>query len=158
MRSEKKRVKVVLAHPPDFERAWEIVGEYNDAVGVVERDDRVSFLEYFQPPGALWLAEFDDALAGCVALRPLELRQAACEVKRLYVRPQRRGIGIAAALMEAVEQYARAERFQFIYLDTFEVLAAAVRFYTNRGYAEVDRYNDNPQATIFMRLDLRALG
>jgi GNAT superfamily N-acetyltransferase len=156
MRGEKKRAKVMFARVQDVGRAWEIVEEYNEAVGVVERDDRASFLEYFRRPGALWLAELDETIVGCVALRPLELRdEAACEVKRLYVRPERRSAGIAAALMDAVEQYATDEGFQFIYLDTFEALAAAVRFYSNRGYAPVDRYNDNPQATIFMRLDLR---
>jgi GNAT superfamily N-acetyltransferase len=153
-----KRPIVLLAQSDDRERAWEIVEEYNDAVGVVERDDRKSFAAYLQRPRAFWLAESEGRVAGCVALRPLSgLDGRSCEVKRLYVRPEHRGLGVAAALMDAVERYATEEGYRFVYLDTFEGLAAAVRFYTARGYERVARYNDNPQATIFMRLRLQAI-
>jgi GNAT superfamily N-acetyltransferase len=85
-------------------------------------------------------------------MRPLPALGAdACEVKRLYVRPQYRGAGLAAALMGALEAEARERGFSAIYLDTKDDLAAAIRFYERRGYERIARYNDNPQATIFMR-------
>jgi len=149
-------VDVVLARIEDFERAWEVVEEYNEAVGVLERDDRKSIAAYLRRPKAFWLAVDGNRVAGCVALRSLSgLAERSCEVKRLYVRPEHRGAGVASALMDAVERYAAEAGCRFVYLDTFEALDAAVRFYSERGYERIARYNDNPQATIFMRLDVR---
>ena len=92
---------------------------------------------------------------GCVALRPIpHVESAACEVKRLYVRPRHRGRHIAGALMDALEAYARAARYRAIYLDSRSDFDAAIRLYERRGYARVPPFNDNPEATVFMRLAL----
>ena len=139
----------------DAAAAWTILAEYNDAVGVVLRDDAAAFHAYLDGPGALWLAQLGAEVVGCVVMRPLpNLGPDACEVKRLYVRTSQRGAGIAAALMDALEAFVRQRGYRFVYLDTFDALAAAVRFYERRGYERIARYNDNPQATIFMRRSL----
>jgi ribosomal protein S18 acetylase RimI-like enzyme len=136
----------------DAAAAWAIVDEYNHAVDVIARDDAATFAAYLDGPGALWLALAGDEVVGCVALRPLPQRTPPeCEVKRLYVRPHHRGAGIAGALMETLEAYSREAGFSAILLDTYDALAAALRFYEGRGYERIERYNQNPQATIFMR-------
>jgi ribosomal protein S18 acetylase RimI-like enzyme len=148
-------VTVRRATVADTAAARTIVGEYNDAVGVVVRDDGASFHVYLDGPGGMWFAELGGEVVGCVVMRPLpSVGPAACEVKRLYVGPDRRGLGLAADLMDALESSATASGYQYVYLDTFDDLADAVRFYERRGYARVARYNDNPQATIFMRREL----
>ena len=139
----------------DEASARAIVAEYNDAIGVVVRDDTAAFGVYLNGPGALWLAQIEDEIVGCVVMRPLgSAASHSCEVKRLYVRPARRGFGIAVALMHALETFAVREGYRAVYLDTFDDLGDAVRFYERRGYERIARYNDNPQATIFMRRDL----
>ena len=141
----------------DEASARAIVAEYNDAVGVVVRDDAQTLRGYLDGPGALWLAEAGDEVVGCVVMRPLpDLEPGACEVKRLYVRPTQRGSGVATALMDALETFAYARGLRAVYLDTFDDLADAVRFYERRGYERTARYNDNPQATLFMRRSLVA--
>jgi ribosomal protein S18 acetylase RimI-like enzyme len=136
----------------DEAAAWTIVDEYNGALEIVVRDDPATFRKYLDGPGALWLAEDGAEVVGCVVLRPLpEVAPDACEVKRLYVRPTHRGGGIADALMESLEAFAREAGYAAVYLDTKDDLAAAIRFYERRGYERIERYNDNPQATIFMR-------
>jgi ribosomal protein S18 acetylase RimI-like enzyme len=131
--------------------AWDVVDEYNRSIGVVVTDDAASFRAYLVGPGALWLA-YDGDVVGCVALRPLQSAGPhAAEVKRLYVRPTHRGGGVARALMDALEADARERGFTELYLDTKDDLLEAIRFYERRGYERVPRYNDNPQATIFMR-------
>lgn len=131
--------------------AWDVVDEYNRSIGVVVTDDAASFRAYLAGPGALWLA-YDGDVVGCVALRPLQSAGPhAAEVKRLYVRPTHRGDGVARALMDALEADARERGFTELYLDTKDDLLEAIRFYERRGYERVPRYNDNPQATIFMR-------
>jgi GNAT superfamily N-acetyltransferase len=146
------RTSIRRATASDEASARAIVAEYNDAVGVVVRDDEASFRTYLDGLGALWLAQLGDEIAGCVVMRPLTIAGlAACEVKRLYVRPAQRGSGIAAALMDTLEAFAVRAGYRAVYLDTFDELAEAVRFYERRGYERTTRYNDNPQATIFMR-------
>ena len=81
--------------------------------------------------------------------------RAAGEVKRLYVRPGCRRHGVAQALLDALEQFASARGDDTLYLDTKDDLHAAIRFYERNGYVQCERYNDNPQATLFMRKQLR---
>jgi ribosomal protein S18 acetylase RimI-like enzyme len=75
-------------------------------------------------------------------------------VKRLYVRPESRGQHIADRLLEALEEYAFEAGYRALYLDTKDDLVVAIHFYQRHGYGLCERYNDNPQATIFMRKDL----
>jgi ribosomal protein S18 acetylase RimI-like enzyme len=149
-------VTIRRASVVDEAAAWAIVDEYNRALDIVVRDDEGTFRTYLGGPGALWLAEVEGEVVGCVVLRPLpEVAPDACEVKRLYVHPTHRRAGIADALMEALESFAREAGYAAVYLDTKDDLATAIRFYERRGYERIARYNDNPQATIFMRRVLR---
>jgi GNAT superfamily N-acetyltransferase len=132
-----------------------VIDEYCDAVGVLIRDDQSQLEQYFQDDSGVWLAADGENIVGCVVLRPLPARTPSCEVKRLYVRTSHRGIGIADALMNALEDYAVAAGYRFAYLDTKDDLRAAIRFYERRGYRSCERYNANPQATIFMRRALQ---
>jgi len=78
----------------------------------------------------------------------------AGECKRLYVRPKARGRRIADKLLDALEDFARSNGLRWIYLDTYDDLKAAIALYRKRGYVPCERYNDNPQATVFLRKSL----
>jgi ribosomal protein S18 acetylase RimI-like enzyme len=149
----------------DRETAFQLVEEYNDAVDVALRDSPESFEhDYFRPGSGFWLAQSQcgsqvgSQVAGCIALRPLRTREQAGEIKRLYVRPEFRGSGAALALLVALEQYAQASGYEWLYLDSKDDLKAALRFYERHGYEPCERYNRNQQATVFLRkaLHLRA--
>lgn len=140
----------------DSNPAWKIIEEYYEAAAVVARDAKEDFTRiYFRDGAGIWLATVENNVVGCVALRPLSTIQHSGEVKRLYVQPQHRGRGIAAALYQALELYARECGYESLYLDTTDEMVAAQRFYAALGYKSAPRYNDNPQATIFMRKGLR---
>ena len=62
-----------------------------------------------------------------------------------------RGQGIAEQLLDAMEVYARGQGLEWIYLDSYDDLKAALALYRKRGYVVCERYNDNPQATVFLR-------
>jgi ribosomal protein S18 acetylase RimI-like enzyme len=139
--------------------AFEIVDEYCEAVDVLVRDEPAEFEKYFNDNAGIWLAVSgsDDEVVGCIALRPLpHLHGGACEVKRLYVKTDWRGCGIAQQLLNELLTYATAYGYKEIYLDTKDDLQDAIRFYYRAGYKDCQRYNDNPQATVFMRRELPA--
>lgn len=148
-------IRVEKAGLDEAAEAYAIVAEYYEAVQVVVREDAAEFREkYFGPGAGIWLARDGAAVVGCIALRPLKEIAGCGEVKRLYVKPEYRGRAIAERLLEALEAYAREWGYAAIYLDSKDDLKSALRFYARHGYAECARYNENPQATVFMRKEL----
>jgi GNAT superfamily N-acetyltransferase len=137
------------------ETALQLIEEYYAAIQVVQRDTRDDMQRTLEQAGsALWLAYKGDAAVGCVLLKPLPSIPFACECKRLYVRPTARGLGVASLLMETLESFARAAGYRTVYLDSYDKLEAAIALYRQRGYVPCERYNENPQATVFLRKEL----
>ncbi len=150
------KLSVQRATQNQAKAAFALIEEYYEAVGVVTRDDRAALSHYLSSPDSpIWVATVDSESAGCVMLRPLPQIPHAAEVKRLYVRSAFRGLRLAYALMQAVEKHARATGVEWLYLDTKDDLHAAIRFYLATGYQPCPRYNDNPQATLFLRKQLQ---
>ncbi len=110
--------------------------------------------DYAPPEGRLLLAEYEDQLAGCVALHKLEL--AVCEMKRLYLRPQFRGKGLGKALAQRIFAEARQIGYRRMRLDTVEpVMKDAVAMYRKLGFKEIAPYRANPVAgAMYMELEL----
>jgi ribosomal protein S18 acetylase RimI-like enzyme len=113
-----------------------------------------------QHPYGFFLAEFSPTpnapaqIAGCVLYRSLDAIPQAAECKRLFVLPQFRGHNIAARLMDTLEDTARASGLRWIYLDSKDNFQAAITMYRRCGYTDCPRYNQNAEATIFLRKDL----
>ena len=128
-----------------------LLKEYYEAIGVVKRDSPEEIRGFLSDAGSgLWIAYVEGVPAGCVVLRPLPIPGAA-ECKRLYVRPEFRGMGVAGELMDTLEAYAAGAGLAWVYLDSKDDLREALRIYVRRGYEACGRYNDNPQATVFLR-------
>lgn len=139
-----------LTHASD--EAIEILNEYYEAVHVVQRDKPSGLNRLLSDSeSAMWLAKLAEEVVGCVVLRNLPSIPRAAECKRLYVRPRARGKHVARILLDTMEDHARRLNFEWIYLDTYDDLKPAIALYQQRGYEKCDRYNDNPQATLFMR-------
>ena len=96
---------------------------------------------YRPPLGAFLMATLDGQTLGCVALSIPDR-----EVKRLWIAPQARGLGLARRLMAAIEDQARAMGLTDLRLDTNATLTEAVTLYRRTGWVEIPRYNDNPYA------------
>ena len=104
--------------------------------------------EYAPPRGALLLAWVDGQVAGCCALRPLDSADYpnACEMKRLYVRPGYRSLGLGRQLAEATLDAARQAGYASVLLDTLDDMEAARSLYQDLGFEEIPPYYHNPIA------------
>ena len=131
--------------------ALDLLEEYYESVGVVLRDTPATVRQIVRDPnGGVWLAYLGGKPMGCAYLRSLPSIRSATECKRMYVRPAARGKGLAHALLDAQEEFARARGLRHIYLDSKDDLKVAINLYSRRGFIPCERYNNNPQATVFM--------
>jgi DNA-binding MarR family transcriptional regulator/GNAT superfamily N-acetyltransferase len=135
--------------------AIRLLEEYYEAVSVVQRDTPEAIQKIIHDPGSgVWLAYLDGEAVGCVVLRKLGSIPFAGECKRLYVQPRARGRRIADQLLDAQEDFARSRGLRSIYLDSYDDLKVAIALYRKRGYVSCERFNDNPQATVFLRKNI----
>ncbi len=107
--------------------------------------------KYSPPHGALFLARgVGHGALGCVALRPLG-EAGICEMKRLYVDPAARGLGLGKALVEAILNEAISLGYLEMRLDTLPSMHGALALYAGFGFAPVKAYYDTPVPdTVFL--------
>lgn len=116
------------------------------------RDLRV---KYGEPKGRLYLALHDGKAAGCIGMKYHD--EHCCELKRLYVRPEYRGNGLADRLCRLIMRDAEAAGYDYILLDTLPFLTGAKHIYDKLGFYITKPYNDSPMGnSIFMRYDFKA--
>lgn len=106
--------------------------------------------KYAPPAGELLLAcgERDEPL-GCVALRPITADW--CEMKRLFVTPEARGMGVGRALVDAIMAEADRIGYREMRLDTLPGMTGAIALYRQAGFRPIEPYYDTPVAgTLFL--------
>ncbi len=104
------------------------------------------------PAGAFLLVRSDDATLGCGGLQRLDDRTA--EIKRMWIHPDWRGLGLGGRLLARLEAAAQGLGRSRVVLDTNETLTEAITMYERAGYHPIDRYNDNPYAHHWFAKDL----
>ncbi len=140
------------SRPAEFESLREILREYALGLGVdlcfQNFDQELASLpgEYASPRGALLMAMIDGQVAGCCALRAIDNADYpnAAEMKRLYVRPAFRGLGLGRQLAEAAIDAAHQGGYACVLLDTLSDMEAARALYADLGFHEIPPYYHNP--------------
>lgn len=115
--------------------------------GSLEKEAAKLPLSYTEQGGGCLVAKAGAELLGLVAWRmvPASVALDAWELKRLWVRPEGRGLGLGRALTQAVIDRAVAASRSAVYLDTVpEAMASAHRLYLELGFVPCAPYNDNP--------------
>jgi putative acetyltransferase len=104
--------------------------------------------DYAAPQGHLLLAFVGGDLAGCGAFRQIgDVDYAnACEMKRLYVRPDFRSLGLGRLLAQALFDEAKRSGYSVMLLDTLDDMEAARSLYATLGFTEIPPYYFNPIA------------
>ncbi|KAL4989173.1 acyl-CoA N-acyltransferase [Aspergillus falconensis] len=113
--------------------------------------------KYGAPHGELLLAySTDNTPLGCVAVRPLDDSKQSCEMKRLYVSPEARGMGLGKALVAGIVNRAKELGYMGMRLDALpSEMQGAIALYTRVGFVETPPYYETPmEETIFFTLDL----
>lgn len=110
--------------------------------------------KYGSPKGVLYIAEWDAAVAGCIALMPLQ-EEGVCEMKRLYVRPQFRKHKFGKAMVEKLMKDAEQLGYTTMKLDTLQKLQPAITLYKQYGFTETTAYYENPlPGVVYMQKQL----
>lgn len=109
--------------------------------------------KYTAPQGELLVAVDNGKVLGMVAYhRHSDVR---CEMKRLYVRPEARGMHLGQMLVSNIIDHARKAGYKEIVLDTIVPLKAAINMYKKNGFEECSPYYNNPMDdVIYMRKTL----
>jgi putative acetyltransferase len=136
-----------------------LFAEYGQSLGIdLSFQDFQKELEtlpgkYSPPDGTVILAYHQGAPCGCIALRRID--ESTCEMKRLYVRPDKRGLGVGRDLVRRILEEARARGYAAMRLDTLPVMKSAVSLYRRFGFHEIAPYIFNPiPGALYMERDL----
>lgn len=165
------RVRVLAAvSPADIAHAAVLMREYAASLPFpldyqgFESEVQALPGKYAPPQGCILLARVDTQQepVGCIAMRALDASgyrvgdaRPACEMKRMYVRPGARGLGVGRALAIELVARARDAGYAMMKLDTERTFIAATALYRDLGFVEIPRYNDDPQPdTMWMGLVL----
>ena len=108
--------------------------------------------DFIPPAGCFFVAWRDGEPVACAGWR--SLGDGVGEIKRMYAVPAHRGTGVAAAVLSAVEDSARAHGHRRLVLETGLAQPEAMRFYTKNGYRQIPNYGyykDYPDCVSFGR-------
>jgi ribosomal protein S18 acetylase RimI-like enzyme len=152
------------ARPADIPEVRAMLAEYVAWIGLdlafQEIDAEIDGLpgEYAPPRGALFVVPERSAvarsakverLAAMIAIRPID--DVTCEMKRLFVRPEARGRGLARRLITRALDEARELDYEEIRLDTLPMMGDAQALYLALGFVDIPPYYETPIAgTRFM--------
>ena len=100
--------------------------------------------ELTPPVGLLLVARLREEPVGCGALK--FHKNTIGELKRMWIAPRARGLGLGRRLLEALEHKAREAGMTVIHLETNRTLIEAIELYRHSGYQEVEAFNDEPYA------------
>lgn len=109
---------------------------------------------YGEPDGGILLAFKNGIAVGVVGIK--RFNEKECEVKRMFVEPESRGLKIGSLLLDKSIELAKRLNYDTIKLDTAGFMESAIKLYTDNNFVEIPAYrlNSHPEARYF-ELDIR---
>lgn len=143
-------ITIAIADPASAEATWcfaQYYAELNRRFNAgfdPGQSISASAAELTTPAGLLVIARLRHQPLGCGALKLHG--EAPAEIKRMWVAPAARGLGVGRRLLEALERHAREAGVATAHLETNRALTEAIALYRACGYREVAPFNDEPYA------------
>lgn len=110
-------------------------------------------IKYGLPYGRLFVVLVNNKVTGSIALKKIDNEN--CELKRLYVKKEYRGLKLGTLLTKKLIEEAKSIGYKHILLDTYPFLTSAINIYRNLGFYDIPIYNNNPiSEMIYLKLDL----
>ena len=158
------QIEIKIAQDPgDFLLARELILEYTkwlnfDLAFQHIDEERAGLPEmYGNPDGGLILAFLNGKAAGVAGIRKFVGRE--CELKRMFVKPENRGLGIGKRLLAECIEIAKRLHYEVIKLDTTDFMKPAIRLYSDYGFMEIPAYRYNPhEAARYFELKIKPAG
>jgi DNA-binding MarR family transcriptional regulator/GNAT superfamily N-acetyltransferase len=120
---------------------------FDPTVGATARPDEVR-----PPAGQFFIARLHDEPIGCGAVK--HHVNAPAEIKRMWIAPQARGLGLGRRLLQTLESCARGAGATFARIETNSDLTEALTLYTSAGWSQVEAFNDEPYADRWLEKSL----
>ena len=112
-------------------------------------------LTYSSPDGGIFIALINDRAVGVAGIK--RFNESECELKRMYVKDEGRGLGIGKILLTECIKLARELNYQTIKLDTLGFMKPAIKLYTDNGFVEISAYRNNTHKDAkYFELDLKS--
>lgn len=155
-----RNIKITKLTKADIEKTKELIREYLKWIDLdltfQNIDEELdNFPEkYEEPAGAFYIAKDGINVIGCIGLR--KIRAKICEMKRLYVKDEYKGLGLGKMLIRTIIEEAKKKGYEKMRLDTLPKMQTAQKLYQEFGFVEVTKYTVNPvDGAVFMEKLLR---
>lgn len=144
------QISIEPARQPGVVRLLELSDAYALSLYPAESNHLLDITSLEKPEVTMFVARHEGAVAGCCAL--VDGGDGSGEIKRLFVDPDKRGLGIAGRLLEALETQARAAGIGILRLETGIHQPEAIGLYERAGYGRRGPFADYPDdpLSIFM--------
>lgn len=150
----------VAIESPLQDEVRSLIADLNAAMNAQEPDTpdefhfRMTAEQMAGPDTIVWIARSKGQAIGCGAL--LYHPEGYGEVKRMYVRPQMQGQGVAGLILDQIIARAISEGLSHLALETGDKFAAAHRLYERAGFSRCGVFADYPDSpySIFYRKEL----
>jgi ribosomal protein S18 acetylase RimI-like enzyme len=154
-------IRLVAYDDPDAQRLVEEVQAHYVARYGGPDTSPVDVKEFTEPHGTFWLVHHAGEAVGMGGWRLLgsdvvpDRHGLAAEIKRMYVSPRARGLGLARALLRHLERTARAAGVDWLVLETGMVQPEALALYRSCGYADTPAFGHYACAPLSVHLGRR---
>ena len=85
------------------------------------------------------VASINGEIVGGCGIAPFNCRHDICELRKLFLLPEGRGVGLGKRLTEACLAYAKRKGYKACYLDTLKSMTSAVSLYEKLGFQHLDK-------------------
>ena len=130
-----------------FEEVFTQVGNVLDLLG---KDFDIRYIDdvYVKNSGVFFTATVSTKVVGTIGVR--KFSDEIAELKRFYLLTEFRGQGIGKKLCEIAFEEAKRLGYKTLRLDTSFKSIAAIKIFRDYGFVEIEKYNDDPYAELYM--------